>query len=178
MKYYIVIYNIHLWGYFMGISTELLSGIFGAIIGGGFTILGSHYSIKKQFVEQRKIEDEKNKMIEKIALVSIKGEIIQNLNHVDRLEDSLDTLNLDSISFKEFEMSSNLQNSRWSRHCDSIEMTAQSTLIDFTTLFYDQIGIVDSTNEISKTDVNILQTTGQSASRLISDYLSRFHNYN
>lgn len=133
----------------MTYSAEILSGILGAIIGGGFTLVGSHYTISRQFKEQRRMDYEKEINGHMVALKSIKTETIHNVEQLKRVLHALEETNLKTINFGKRGISTNLHMNKWFKHSDAIEMMEDQRSLNMIKEFYTRISLINSLNSIS-----------------------------
>lgn len=159
----------------MSLFTELLSGLIGAIIGGGLSLSGSHYAVKRQMKEQKKLELDRELKMMFIALNSVRGEILHNINQSHLVSEVMSHLNTDRFNFSEKNFSSNFHVDRWSRHCDIIGVIDHIETVESITLFYSYIYIIQSTNTVLIEHLSTLQNEGSKAIDLIDISLGEIH---
>ncbi len=99
----------------------LLSGLIGTVIGGLITWLNTRYSLNKQFEQQSKREKLKDLKAEKIALNSVRKEILHNLIQLGATKKIMDEEKMEFINYKASNQSNNLKMDKWNKHSDLIE---------------------------------------------------------
>ena len=120
----------------MSVPMELITGLLGSFIGGGFTLLGSYYSTKRQFEEQRAIEREKEYKTKLTAFKALHIEIAYNILSLRRVKEYTDE---NSSWFSEDNRDNifhNLSTEKWDKYSDLIEMTIDEEKLLIIRTFY------------------------------------------
>ncbi|WP_214818207.1 hypothetical protein [Exiguobacterium sp. s59] len=150
-------------------STEFLSGLIGAIVGGVFSLLGSHYEVKRQSENQKLIDAENKLEARLLALNSIKMEITHNINQAEMFRIFLEEEEVDRLVFSEVKFISNFHSYKWSRHSDIIGMINYPTLVEKAESFYANVHLTNATNTIFIEGAINLSEKGNEVVILIND---------
>lgn len=141
----------------MPMSTELIAGVSGALIGGGLSIVGSWFSIKKQFSEQRKLFLEQEEMKQRTAVISVRDEILHNYKVLSSVKKNLlENLEQDYIQYNKEQFRIVLKDSSWGKHSDDVRMV--NTLSDLNSIqnLYIRISLANSFDFIDKSTITTL----------------------
>ncbi|WP_214822211.1 MULTISPECIES: hypothetical protein [unclassified Exiguobacterium] len=162
----------------MTYSAEILSGILGAIIGGGFTLVGSHYTISRQFKEQRRMDYEKEINGHLVALKSIKTETIHNVEQLKRMLHTIEERNLGALNFLELKITSNIHMNKWFKHSDALEVMGNQSSLHRVKEFYTKISLVNSLNSISKSRAVTEINDGIEVIEILNSYIEHYERMN
>lgn len=156
----------------MPMSTELIAGISGALIGGGLSIVGSWFSIKKQFSEQRKLFFEQEEIKQRTALTSVQEEITHNFKVLKAIKSAIfDDLQKDFVKYSDEQFRFVLKDTSWEKHSDAVRMV--NTLSDFETIqnFYIKISLANSFNHIDEDMVKTLIENCDKCNKILSKHM-------
>lgn len=156
----------------MPMSTELIAGVSGALIGGGLSIVGSWFSINKQFSEQRKLFLEQEEIKQRTALISVQEEITHNFKVLSAIKSAIfEHLQKDYHKYSEDQFRFVLKDTSWEKHSDAVRMV--NTLSDFETIqnFYIKISIANSFNHIDEDMVKTLIENCDKCNKILSKHI-------
>lgn len=154
----------------MSIPMELVSGVIGALIGGGFTVAGSWVSIHKQFKEQRKLSFEQEQKQQLTAIFSVHEEVMHNLKVLQRIDSIIESHNEKFLDFSEANAQISFMINRWEKHFDTLRM--MDSLKDFRTLnnFYTLLSVTISINYITHEATLTLLEEGNKSDIVLKAY--------
>jgi len=154
------------------LTSEAISAIFGALIGGGFSLLGSWYSIKRNYELQKASDEEKELNMIASALNSVYFELAHNLQRAEDIITFLKDKQMDEINFSEHAAHHNFKMDRWEKHRDTIEMMSDySNDIGVISAFYYNVSMDIKLNHCNLERTKLLHEQCSMCKDLINDQL-------
>lgn len=141
------------------LESNLFSAFIGSITGGIVTWIVTKNSLKKQFEYQNRLVEVEQKRKEKIALRSIRSEILYNLIYLNGSKKIFDKENMQYINFKESKSNIMLKKDSWEKHSDIIESIE----------FLDYIGKLQGFYITISSEIMCQATNVERTTRLIKD---------
>lgn len=144
---------------------EPLVNFVSALVGGAFTLMGSHYAIKRQFAEQEKVAYRNEINNQRIALKSVQTEIKQNMAFLITMIDSMKEDNITHVSFNDNNTTLHLSITRWVKHADALEKIECEETTDSVTKFYMAISTMLGQNSVTTNQSDYLLNMGKDAGK-------------
>lgn len=153
----------------MSISTELISGLLGALIGGLFTLAGAHYEVKRQLEHQKTLDAENELQANIKALKSIRMEITHNVYQAEMFFKLLNEQNEKRIRFSDLNATSVFHLHKWRLHSDTLTMIEYPEVVDKIEKFYASIYMINATEAITIQATIALPKQGKEILKVIDE---------